>query len=92
MSQKYTIETLMPLNEVYHMQHRLLQSDADMANKHKAIIKASRSDSCVQVGDIIELTTKNGDFYRNAHVEKSCLKIGGITEPAPMVQLGLKQK
>ena len=68
--QKYTIETLLPLNGSYHMAHRLSQADVDMANKYRTIIEASRSNNHIQPGDIVELYTQHGDYHRNAHFEK----------------------
>lgn len=68
--ENYTIETLLPLNGVYHMNHRLLLSDVEMANNYKAIIEASRTDKRIQSGDILELYTQCGDYRRNAHFEK----------------------
>ena len=65
----YTIETLMPLNITYHMKHGIKQSDVDMANKYRAIIEASRTDNQIQPGDMVEMTTKHGDYYQNAHIE-----------------------
>lgn len=68
--ENYTIETLLPPNREYHMTHRLSQGDVEMANMYKGIIEASRTDSHIQPGDIVELTTQHGDYYRNAHIEK----------------------
>ena len=66
----YTIETLTELNPIFHNEHRVKQSDVDMANRYIEIIEKSRTDTEIQVGDIIEFTTKYGDYYVNAHVEK----------------------
>ena len=66
----YTKETLILINPTYHMTHRIIESDVAMANKYKAIIEASRMDGCIQAGDVVELTTKHGDYYKNAHIEK----------------------
>ena len=41
--EKYTIETLIPLNETYHMTHNVSQSDVEMANMYKAVIESSRT-------------------------------------------------
>lgn len=65
----YTLETLLPLNGSYHQEHRLNQSDVDMANKYVETIENSRSEQQIQVGDIVEYTTKYGDYYKNAHIE-----------------------
>ena len=68
--EKYTIVTLLPLNGVYHMNHKISQDDVEMANNYKAIIEASRTDNRIQPGDILELYTRYGDYRRNAHFEK----------------------
>ena len=65
----YTIETLTEINGSYHAEHRLQQSDVDIANKYVEIIEKSRTDDEIQVGDMIELTVKYGDYYKHAHVE-----------------------
>lgn len=67
---KYTVETLIPLNAEYHIKHKVSQSDVEMANKHKTIIEASRTNDRIQLGDIVELTTQYGVFYENAHIDK----------------------
>ena len=66
----YTIESLININPVYQENHRFKQTDVDMANKYIEIIENNRTDDKIQVGDIIEFTTRTGDYYRNAHVEK----------------------
>lgn len=66
----YTIESLKTINTGYDRDHRLTQEDVDKANKYVNIIHRSRTDKQIQVGDIIDFTTKHGDYYRNAHVEK----------------------
>ena len=65
----YTIESLTEINASFHMEYKINQSDVDIANKYVEIIEKSRTDDAIQAGDIIELTTKHGDYYRNAHVE-----------------------
>jgi len=67
-AENYTIETLMLINEHYHSEHGVRQSDVDAANDCKSAIEASRTDNQVQPGDIVELTTIHGDYYRNAHI------------------------
>jgi len=68
--EKYSIETLIPLNSVYHAAHRVLESDVAMANMYKAIIESSRTDDRIQAGDILELTTQHGNYFKDAHIEK----------------------
>ena len=76
--EKYTLETLLPLNFLYNHEHIMRESDVDMANKYKAVIEASRTDDKVQTGDIVQFTDKYGNFYRNAHVEKICDETGRL--------------
>lgn len=65
----YTIEKLKQLNPSYDSEHRVTQSDAEKANRYIEAIQNSRSDTQIQVGDIVEVTTKHGDYYQNAHIE-----------------------
>jgi hypothetical protein len=66
----YTIETLKAINGSYDYEHRIIQSDVDKANMYVDIIQKSRTAHQIQVGDIVELTTKHGSYYKNAHIEK----------------------
>lgn len=68
--QKYTEETLIKLNESYHYDHRIVESDVVMANTYVQMIESSRSDKQPRNGDMIRLTTKYGDYYHYAHLEK----------------------
>jgi hypothetical protein len=72
----YSIESLIAINGSYHMNHRVLQSDVDLANSYVEIIENSRTDDGIQVGDIVEYTDKHGGYYRNAHFES----YGSMTE------------
>ena len=65
----YTIESMIKINPIYHANHRIQQADANIANKYVEIVEKSRTDDKIQVGDIIELTTSYGDYFKNAHVE-----------------------
>ena len=65
----YTIETLKEINQAYHSEHRVKQSDVDLANNWVEFIESTRDDKAPQVGDIVELTTKHGAFFENAHIE-----------------------
>jgi len=65
----YTIEALTAINRTYHAEHKVNQSDVDKANMYVSIIEKSRTNDRIQPGDIIELTTEHGDYYRNAHVD-----------------------
>ena len=63
---KYTLETLLPLNGSYDREHILRQSDVDMVNRLVEVIEDSRSDSTPKIGDRMRHTTKHGDFYGHA--------------------------
>ncbi|MEF9983732.1 MAG: DUF4121 family protein [Oscillospiraceae bacterium] len=65
----YTIGTLKEINQQYDHNHGLTQSDVNMANTYVDVIQRSRTDNQIQVGDIVELTTKHGDYYKKAHIE-----------------------
>lgn len=67
---KYTEHTLIQLNGSYHYDHGIRQSDVDMANAYVGMIESTRSDKQPRNGDIICLTTKHGDYYPDAHLEK----------------------
>lgn len=66
---KYTIDTLIEINPLYHAQHTLIQSDVDKANKLIEFIEKTRTQSVPQIGDIVEFTSEYGDYYENAHIE-----------------------
>ena len=67
---KYTLETLLPLNVSYDREHILRQSDVDMVNRLVEVIEDSRSDSTPKIGDRMRHTTRYGDFYGHALLEK----------------------
>ena len=64
----YTIESLAKLNPLYHSEHRIDQDDADRANKLIGLITKARTDGKMCAGDIVEITTRYGDYYRNGHI------------------------
>jgi hypothetical protein len=66
---EYTLETLIEVNTGYHHQHRVTASDVEKANRVKQAIEASRSDTTPKAGDIVQLTTKHGDYYAKVHIE-----------------------
>lgn len=75
----YTIETLKEINQAYHSEHRVKQSDVDLANNWVEFIESTRDDKAPQVGDVVELTNKYGDFYKNAHIDDlNWLKTGKL--------------
>lgn len=65
----YTIESLKEINQLYDYSHGITLSDVDMANNYVEVIQLSRTDDRPQVGDIVEFTTRHGDYYRSAHIE-----------------------
>lgn len=67
---KYTLETLLPLNVSYDREHILRQSDVDMVNRLVEVIEDSRSDSIPKIGDRMRHTDRHGDFYGHALLEK----------------------
>ena len=48
---KYTVETLKPLNILYDHEHWLTQQDVDMANGYVELIERTRSEKTPQIGE-----------------------------------------
>lgn len=70
----YTIETLQYLNDSYDYGHPVTQSDTDKVNRLISAIRQERDGYEKPVaGDIIEYTSRNGDFFNSA-------RIGRITD------------
>lgn len=67
---KYTLETLLPLNVSYDCEHCLTQSDVDMANTLVELIERTRTDEHPQVGDLMVHVSKHGDYSPRALIEK----------------------
>lgn len=67
---KYTESSLIPLNGSYHYDHGIRQEDVDMANHYVRLIERTRSEKQPRNGYIIRLTTRHGDYYPYAHLEK----------------------
>lgn len=67
---KYTVETLKPLNILYDHEHRLTQQDVDMANGYVELIERTRSEKIPQVGDRLIYVDRYGKYYGNALIEK----------------------
>lgn len=65
----YTLDTLKVINESYDAQHRVTLQDVEKVNQLVEVIEGSRSKDLPKVGDIVEFTTKNGDYYSHAHIE-----------------------
>ena len=67
---KYTVETLKPLNILYDHKHWLTQQDVDMANGYVELIERTRSEKIPQVGDRLIYVDRYGKYYGNALIEK----------------------
>ncbi len=67
---KYTVETLKPLNILYDHEHRLTQQDVDMANGYVELIERTRSEKIPQVGDRLIYVDRYGKYYGNALIMK----------------------
>lgn len=67
----YTIESLKQINCRFTCEHRLYESDVEMANNYVKIIEGSRSTATPQVGDIVRYTNEYGEYYGHAHIEKA---------------------
>ena len=48
---KYTVETLKPLNVLYDHEHWLTQQDVDMVNNYVELIEQTRSELTPKIGD-----------------------------------------
>lgn len=66
---KYTVETLKPLNLSYDSEHWLTQSDVDMANNYVELIERTRSEETPQIGDRLIYVDKYGKYYGFALIE-----------------------
>lgn len=67
---KYTVETLKPLNILYDHEHWLTQQDVDMANGYVELIERTRSEKTPQIGDRLIYVDRYGKYYGNALIEK----------------------
>ena len=66
---RYSRETLLPMNTLYDHEHCLTQEDVDAANALVRHIERTRNLLVPQVGDRVRCTTRCGDFYGNALIE-----------------------
>lgn len=66
---RYSRETLLPMNTLYDHEHRLTQEDVDAVNALVRHIERTRNPRVPQVGDRVRYTTRYGDFYGNALIE-----------------------
>jgi hypothetical protein len=64
-----TMETLIGVNASYHQEHRVTESDVQKANEVARVIEKTRNNVVPQPGDIVQYTTKHGDYYARAHIE-----------------------
>jgi hypothetical protein len=70
MNNYYTLETLKEFDPSYNREHYTNQADVEKVNKFIKMIEESRNNNETVSGDIVEYTTKHGEFYKNAHIEK----------------------
>ena len=68
----YTLESLIAVNASYHHEHRVSESDVQKATRIAQVIESTRTDAAPQAGDIVQYTTKHGDYYHRAHIEGMC--------------------
>lgn len=67
----YTVETLQHLNDSHDYGYPVDQSDTDKVNRLIGLIQQERDAQEIPMpGDLIAYTTRNGDYYRDAHVER----------------------
>lgn len=66
----YTLESLAQINGRFLGTHlHLLDVDVSHANHLSELIESTRNPDRPMPGDIVEFTTRYGDFYPNAHIE-----------------------
>lgn len=66
----YDLASLLMMNSLYDHEHKLRQEDVDMANDYVAHIERTRSSRQPKIGDRVVYTSKYGDWYGNALIEK----------------------
>lgn len=67
--ERYSRETLLPINTLYDHIHHLTQADVDATNALVCHIERTRNPHIPKVGDRVRYTTRHGDFYGNALIE-----------------------
>jgi len=72
----YTLDTLKRINESYHAEHYINDSDVTYANVYKSLVEISRSNHAPKAGDILMV---NGKRQHIDAVENEYLKQGKIT-------------
>ena len=76
---KYTLETLLPLNVSYDRDHILRQQDVDMINILVEVIEGSRSILTPKVGDRMRHVDRDGDFYGHTLLEPNILSSASLS-------------
>lgn len=67
----YTIESLQYLNDTCDYGYAVSQNDADKVNRLIGFIRKERdSRKEPTAGDIIEFTTRSGDYFKDAHIQQ----------------------
>ena len=66
---RYTLETLLPLNETYDREHRLNQEDVETVNSLVEQIENTRSVHTPQIGDRVIYVSRHGDYSDHALIE-----------------------
>lgn len=66
---RYTLETLLPLNETYDREHRLSQEDVETVNSLVEQIENTRSVHTPQIGDRVIYVSRHGDYSDHALIE-----------------------
>lgn len=66
---RYSRETLLPINTLYDHEHCLTQEDVDAANALVRHIERTRNPLVPQAGDRVRYTARHGDFHGNALIE-----------------------
>lgn len=65
------LEELKKYNNEFLAEHyEIYESDLKLANKWIETIEKTRNEKQPKVGDVLRLTTKHGDFYRYAHIDR----------------------
>ena len=65
----HTLDTLLECNQS-RSSFSISQRHVDNVNRIIEVIEKSRTNAKIQIGDIVEVTTKYGNYYENAHVDK----------------------
>lgn len=68
--ERYTIETLSAKNITDARERKITLHEVNTANQYVDFIESTRSETIPNVGDRIRMTTKDGDYYHEAHIEK----------------------